>query len=76
MDMKRDLMILMALRSRRTEALKARDFVTFNALTKQISDLPMNGVPALTQKNIKLVSQLIKAAGLPPLTADEVREVR
>ena len=42
---KRDLM------TRRDAALKAGDIATFHALTRQIADLPMRGVPALTQKD-------------------------
>jgi hypothetical protein len=47
MDMKRR-----ELMARRDAALKARDIPTFQALTKQIADLPLKGVAQLTDKNI------------------------
>jgi hypothetical protein len=43
---RRDLM------TRRDAALKAGDHATFQALTVEISKLPMKGVPELTQRDI------------------------
>ena len=40
------------LMARRDAALKAGDVATFQALTTEISKLPMKGVPELTQKDI------------------------
>lgn len=43
---RRDLM------ARRDAALKAGDIATFQRLTAEIAALPMQGVPALTDKDI------------------------
>ena len=43
---RRDLM------TRRDAALAAGDHATFQALTLELTRLPMQGVPALTQKDI------------------------
>jgi hypothetical protein len=40
------------LMARRDLALAAKDYITFQALTKAIADLPLAGVPALTKKDI------------------------
>jgi len=40
------------LMSERDKAIAAGDFQTANALTKQIADLPMKGVPALTARDV------------------------
>lgn len=48
MDMtRRDLM------TRRDAALQAGDIALFHALTRQIAELPLKGVPKLTQRDIK-----------------------
>ena len=43
---RRDLM------AQRDAAMAARDFTTANALTRQIANLPLRGVPELTPKDI------------------------
>ena len=40
------------LMARRDAALAAGDIATFQALTRQIADLPLNGVKPLTQRDI------------------------
>ena len=40
------------LMAERQDAVVAGDWARMNALTKRIADLPMPGVPALTQRDI------------------------